>query len=166
MTGFFSTSIRRENSSSEARTATPVSQGVRGPARGDSYGGKGAHGGGAFSGKDPSKVDRSAAYAARHMAKNMVAAGIADEVLIQVSYAIGVAQPVSLFVDTNHTSHVAMSDAEIADKIGEIFDLRPKAIEERLKLRNPIYEETAAYGHMGRQPARYTKHLHRATKKP
>ena len=118
----------------------------------DSYGGKGAHGGGAFSGKDPSKVDRSAAYAARHMAKNMVAAGIADEVLIQVSYAIGVAQPVSLFVDTNHTSHVAMSDAEIADKIGEIFDLRPKAIEERLKLRNPIYEETAADGHMGRQP--------------
>ena len=118
----------------------------------DSYGGKGAHGGGAFSGKDPSKVDRSAAYAARHMAKNMVAAGIADEVLIQVSYAIGVAQPVSLFVDTNHTSHVAMSDAEIADKIGEIFDLRSKAIEERLKLRNPIYEETAAYGHMGRQP--------------
>ena len=118
----------------------------------DSYGGKGAHGGGAFSGKDPSKDDRSAAYAARHMAKNMVAAGIADEVLIQVSYAIGVAQPVSLFVDTNHTSHVAMSDAEIADKIGEIFDLRPKAIEERLKLRNPIYEETAAYGHMGRQP--------------
>ena len=99
----------------------------------DSYGGKGAHGGGAFSGKDPSKVDRSAAYAARHMAKNMVAAGIADEVLIQVSYAIGVAQPVSLFVDTNHTSHVAMSDAEIADKIGEIFDLRPKAIEERLR---------------------------------
>uniref|UniRef100_UPI003A876D58 methionine adenosyltransferase domain-containing protein n=1 Tax=Alistipes putredinis TaxID=28117 RepID=UPI003A876D58 len=96
--------------------------------------------------------DRSAAYAARHMAKNMVAAGIADEVLIQVSYAIGVAQPESLFVDTNHTSHVAMSDAEIADKIGEIFDLRPKAIEERLKLRNPIYEETAAYGHMGRQP--------------
>ena len=118
----------------------------------DSYGGEGAHGGGAFSGKDPSKVDRSAAYAARHMAKNMVAAGIADEVLIQVSYAIGVAQPISLFVDTNHTSHVAMSDAEIAGKIGEIFDLRPKAIEERLKLRNPIYEETAAYGHMGRQP--------------
>ena len=114
----------------------------------DSYGGKGAHGGGAFSGKDPSKVDRSAAYAARHMAKNMVAAGIADEVLIQVSYAIGVAQPISLFVDTNHTSHVAMSDAEIAGKIGEIFDLRPKAIEERLKLRNPIYEETATYVHM------------------
>lgn len=132
----------------------------------DSYGGKGAHGGGAFSGKDPSKVDRSAAYAARHMAKNMVAAGIADEVLIQVSYAIGVAQPISLFVDTNHTSHVAMSDAEIAGKIGEIFDLRPKAIEERLKLRNPIYEETAAYGHMGRQPRTVHKHLHRATKNP
>ena len=118
----------------------------------DTYGGKGAHGGGAFSGKDPSKVDRSAAYAARHMAKNMVAAGIADEVLIQVSYAIGVAQPVSLFVNTYGTSHVAMSDAEIACEIGKIFDLRPKAIEERLKLRQPIYEETAAYGHMGRQP--------------
>ena len=118
----------------------------------DTYGGKGAHGGGAFSGKDPSKVDRSAAYAARHMAKNMVAAGIADEVLIQVSYAIGVAQPVSLFVNTYGTSHVALSDAEIACEIGKIFDLRPKAIEERLKLRNPIYEETAAYGHMGRQP--------------
>ena len=118
----------------------------------DTYGGKGAHGGGAFSGKDPSKVDRSAAYAARHMAKNMVAAGIADEVLIQVSYAIGVAQPVSLFVNTYGTSHVALSDAEIACEIGTIFDLRPKAIEERLKLRQPIYEETAAYGHMGRQP--------------
>ena len=118
----------------------------------DTYGGKGAHGGGAFSGKDPSKVDRSAAYAARHIAKNMVAAGIADEVLIQVSYAIGVAQPVSLFVNTYGTSHVALSDAEIACEIGKIFDLRPKAIEERLKLRNPIYEETAAYGHMGRQP--------------
>ena len=118
----------------------------------DTYGGKGAHGGGAFSGKDPSKVDRSAAYAARHMAKNMVAAGIADEVLIQVSYAIGVAQPVSLFVNTFGTSHVALSDAEIACEIAKIFDLRPKAIEERLKLRQPIYEETAAYGHMGRQP--------------
>ena len=118
----------------------------------DTYGGKGAHGGGAFSGNDPSKVDRSAAYAARHMAKNMVAAGIADEVLIQVSYAIGVAQPVSLFVNTYGTSHVALSDAEIACEIGKVFDLRPKAIEERLKLRNPIYEETAAYGHMGRQP--------------
>ena len=118
----------------------------------DTYGGKGAHGGGAFSGKDPSKVDRSAAYAARHMAKNMVAAGIADEVLIQVSYAIGVAQPVSLFVNTYGSSHVALSDAEIACEIAKIFDLRPKAIEERLKLRQPIYEETAAYGHMGRQP--------------
>ena len=118
----------------------------------DTYGGKGAHGGGAFSGKDPSKVDRSAAYAARHIAKNMVAAGIADEVLVQVSYAIGIARPVSLFVDTYGTSHVRQSDAEIAACIGEIFDLRPKAIEERLKLRNPIYEETASYGHMGRQP--------------
>ena len=118
----------------------------------DTYGGACPHGGGAFSGKDPSKVDRSAAYAARHMAKNMVAAGIADEVLIQVSYAIGVAQPVSLFVNTYGTSHVALSDAEIACEIGKVFDLRPKAIEERLKLRNPIYEETAAYGHMGRQP--------------
>ena len=118
----------------------------------DTYGGKGAHGGGAFSGKDPSKVDRSAAYAARHIAKNMVAAGIADEVLVQVSYAIGIARPVSLFVDTYGTSHVQQSDAEIAARIGEIFDLRPKAIEERLKLRNPIYEETASYGHMGRRP--------------
>ena len=118
----------------------------------DTYGGKGAHGGGAFSGKDPSKVDRSAAYAARHIAKNMVAAGIADEVLVQVSYAIGIARPVSIFVDTYGTSHVRQSDAEIAARIGEIFDLRPKAIEERLKLRNPIYEETASYGHMGRQP--------------
>ena len=118
----------------------------------DTYGGKGAHGGGAFSGKDPSKVDRSAAYAARHIAKNMVAAGIADEVLVQVSYAIGIARPVSIFVDTYGTSHVRQSDAEIADRIGEIFDLRPKAIEEQLKLRNPIYEETASYGHMGRQP--------------
>ena len=118
----------------------------------DTYGGKGAHGGGAFSGKDPSKVDRSAAYAARHIAKNMVAAGIADEALVQVSYAIGIARPVSIFVDTYGTSHVRQSDAEIAARIGEIFDLRPKAIEERLKLRNPIYEETASYGHMGRQP--------------
>ncbi len=118
----------------------------------DTYGGKGAHGGGAFSGKDPSKVDRSAAYAARHIAKNMVAAGIADEVLVQISYAIGIARPVSIFVDTYGTSHVRQSDAEIAARIGEIFDLRPKAIEERLKLRNPIYEETASYGHMGRQP--------------
>lgn len=118
----------------------------------DTYGGKGAHGGGAFSGKDPSKVDRSAAYAARHIAKNLVAAGVADEVLIQVSYAIGVARPVGVFVNTYGTAKVSFSDAEIAEKISEIFDLRPKAIEERLKLRNPIYRETASYGHMGRTP--------------
>lgn len=118
----------------------------------DTYGGKGAHGGGAFSGKDPSKVDRSAAYAARHIAKNMVAAGIADEMLVQLSYAIGVAEPISIFVDTYGRKHVDMTDGEIAEKIGEIFDLRPYAIEQRLKLRNPIYEETAAYGHMGREP--------------
>ena len=118
----------------------------------DTYGGKGAHGGGAFSGKDPSKVDRSAAYAARHIAKNLVAAGVSDEVLVQISYAIGVAQPVSVYVNTYGKSKVNMSDAEIAQKVSQIFDLRPKAIEERLKLRNPIYEETAAYGHMGRTP--------------
>ncbi|MBE6298018.1 MAG: methionine adenosyltransferase [Bacteroidales bacterium] len=118
----------------------------------DTYGGKGAHGGGAFSGKDPSKVDRSAAYAARHIAKNLVAAGVADEALIQLSYAIGVAEPVSVFVNTYGTAKVAMSDGEIADKVKELFDLRPKAIEERLKLRNPIYSETASYGHMGRVP--------------
>ena len=118
----------------------------------DTYGGKGAHGGGAFSGKDPSKVDRSAAYASRHIAKNMVAAGVADEVLVQLSYAIGVAQPVGVFVNTYDTSKVDFSDGEIAEKIKEIFDLRPAAIEERLKLRNPIYVETAAYGHMGRSP--------------
>ena len=118
----------------------------------DTYGGKGAHGGGAFSGKDPSKVDRSAAYAARHIAKNMVAAGVADEMLVQVSYAIGVAEPVSIYVNTYGRSHVALSDSEIAQKIKELFDLRPYAIEQRLKLRNPIYEETAAYGHMGREP--------------
>ena len=112
----------------------------------DTYGGKGAHGGGAFSGKDPSKVDRSAAYAARHIAKNMVAAGVADEMLVQVSYAIGLAEPINIYVDTYGTSHVAMNDGEIADAIRRMFDLRPKAIEERLKLRNPIYEETAAYG--------------------
>ncbi len=123
----------------------------------DTYGGKGAHGGGAFSGKDPSKVDRSAAYAARHIAKNMVAAGVADEMLVQISYAIGVAEPVSIFVDTYGRSHVSMSDAEIADKIKSLFDLRPYAIEQRLKLRNPIYEETAAYGHMGREPKVVTK---------
>ena len=118
----------------------------------DTYGGKGAHGGGAFSGKDPSKVDRSAAYAARHIAKNMVAAGIADEILIQISYAIGIARPVGVFVNTYGTTKVNLSDAAIAEKITSIFDLRPKAIEERLKLRNPIYQETASYGHMGRTP--------------
>ena len=126
----------------------------------DTYGGKGAHGGGAFSGKDPSKVDRSAAYAARHIAKNMVAAGVADEILVQLSYAIGVAGPVSIYVHTYGKSHVSLSDGEIARKIRNIFDLRPRAIEDRLKLRAPIYEETAAYGHMGRQPQRITKTFH------
>ena len=123
----------------------------------DTYGSKGAHGGGAFSGKDPSKVDRSAAYAARHIAKNMVAAGVADEMLVQISYAIGVAKPVSIFVDTYGRSHVSLSDGEIAKKIEDLFDLRPYAIEQRLKLRNPIYEETAAYGHMGREPKTVVK---------
>lgn len=118
----------------------------------DTYGGKGAHGGGAFSGKDPSKVDRSAAYAARHIAKNLVAAGVADEVLIQISYAIGVAEPMNVFVNTYGRANVQLSDGEIAKKIEKIFDLRPKAIENRLKLRNPIYSETASYGHMGREP--------------
>ena len=117
----------------------------------DTYGGKGAHGGGAFSGKDPSKVDRSAAYAARWIAKNMVAAGVSDEMLVQVSYAIGVAEPVSIYVNTYGKSHVEMSDGEIADKIKGMFDLRPKAIERQLKLRQPMYFETAAYGHMGRE---------------
>ena len=117
----------------------------------DTYGGKGAHGGGAFSGKDPSKVDRSAAYAARHIAKNMVAAGVADEMLVQVSYAIGVAEPVNIYVNTYGRSRVQMGDAEIAQKISKLFDLRPKAIERTLKLRQPIYRETAAYGHMGRK---------------
>lgn len=117
----------------------------------DTYGGKGAHGGGAFSGKDPSKVDRSAAYAARYIAKNMVAAGVADEMLVQLSYAIGVAKPVSIYVNTYGKSNVKMSDGEIAKKIGELFDLRPKAIERTLKLRQPMYLETAAYGHMGRK---------------
>ena len=117
----------------------------------DTYGGKGAHGGGAFSGKDPSKVDRSAAYAARYIAKNMVAAGVADEMLVQLSYAIGVAQPVSIYVNTYGKSNVKMTDGEIAKKIGELFDLRPKAIERTLKLRQPMYLETAAYGHMGRK---------------
>ena len=133
----------------------------------DTYGGKGAHGGGAFSGKDPSKVDRSAAYAARHIAKNMVAAGVADEMLVQISYAIGVAEPVSIYVDTYGRSKVPFTDGEIARKIKELFDLRPYAIEQRLKLRNPIYEETAAYGHMGREPRIVTKRyesLYRETK--
>ena len=123
----------------------------------DTYGGKGAHGGGAFSGKDPSKVDRSAAYAARHIAKNLVAAGVAEEALIQLSYAIGVAEPVSVFVNTYGTANVALTDGEIAEKVKTLFDLRPKAIEERLKLRNPIYSETASYGHMGRKPQTVTK---------
>ncbi len=125
----------------------------------DTYGGKGAHGGGAFSGKDPSKVDRSAAYAARHIAKNLVAAGIADEILVQLSYAIGVAEPVGVYVDTYGTSKLDMSDGEIAEKIKSIFDLRPKAIEDRLKLRNPIYRETASYGHMGRLPVKVNKYF-------
>ncbi|HMT77743.1 MAG TPA: methionine adenosyltransferase [Saprospiraceae bacterium] len=123
----------------------------------DTYGGKGAHGGGAFSGKDPSKVDRSAAYATRHIAKNMVAAGLCDEVLVQVSYAIGVAKPCGVYVNTYGTSKVNMSDGDIAKMIEEVFDLRPYAIEKRLKLRNPIYSETASYGHMGRTPKTVTK---------
>jgi S-adenosylmethionine synthetase len=123
----------------------------------DTYGGKGAHGGGAFSGKDPSKVDRSAAYASRHIAKNLVAAGLADEVLIQVSYAIGVVQPTSILVNTYGTSHVHKTDGEIATIVKDLFDMRPSAIETRLKLRNPIYSETAAYGHMGRNPEMVTK---------
>ncbi len=123
----------------------------------DTYGGKGAHGGGAFSGKDPSKVDRSAAYAARHIAKNMVAAGVADEMLVQLSYAIGVADPVSIYVNTYGKSHVNMSDSEIADKIKLLFTLKPKEIEDRLKLRYPIYSETAAYGHFGQANRVVTK---------
>lgn len=130
----------------------------------DTYGGKGAHGGGAFSGKDPSKVDRSAAYAARYIAKNMVAAGVADEMLVQLAYAIGVAEPVSVYVDTYGKSHVGMSDGEIAKKIKEMFDLRPHAIERTLKLRQPMYLETAAYGHMGRKnevvEKTFTSHYH------
>ena len=118
----------------------------------DTYGGRGAHGGGAFSGKDPSKVDRSASYAARHIAKNLVAAGFADEVEVQIAYAIGVAEPINIYVNTNGTAKIKMSNGEIEKKLLEIFDLRPAAIEQRLKLRNPIYEETAAYGHMGRSP--------------
>jgi S-adenosylmethionine synthetase len=123
----------------------------------DTYGGKGAHGGGAFSGKDPSKVDRSAAYAARHIAKNLVAAGVAGEVLVQVAYAIGVARPMNVYVNTFGTATVQLSDGEIAGKVQELFDLRPRKIEETLKLRNPIYRETAAYGHMGRAPQQVTK---------
>lgn len=121
----------------------------------DTYGGKGAHGGGAFSGKDPSKVDRSAAYATRHIAKNLCAAGVADEVLVQVAYAIGVAEPVGLYVNTYGTAKVNMTDGEISDKVSEVFDMRPNAINKRLGLNNPIFEDTAAYGHMGREP--YTK---------
>ena len=123
----------------------------------DTYGGKGAHGGGAFSGKDPSKVDRSAAYAARHMAKNLVAAGIADEILVQLSYAIGVVEPTSIFINTYGTSKVDLSDSEIAAKASILFDMKPYAIEQRLKLRNPIYLETASYGHMGREPLTINK---------
>jgi S-adenosylmethionine synthetase len=126
----------------------------------DTYGGRGAHGGGAFSGKDPSKVDRSAAYAARHIAKNLVAAGVADEALVQVAYAIGVAEPVSLYVNTRGTAKVNLSDGEISKIVAEIFDMRPNAIEKRLKLRNPIYLETATYGHIGRTPRTVTKTFH------
>ncbi len=130
----------------------------------DTYGGKGAHGGGAFSGKDPSKVDRSAAYAARHIAKNMVAAGVADEMLVQISYAIGMARPVNIYVNTYGRSNVSLTDGEIAQRIERLFDLRPKAIERDLKLRQPIYFETAAYGHMGRRnevvEKTFTSHYH------
>ena len=126
----------------------------------DTYGGRGAHGGGAFSGKDPSKVDRSAAYAVRHIAKNAVAAGIASQMLVQVAYAIGKAEPVSFYVNTYGTAHVDMTDAEIAQRLQRVFDLRPAAIEQRLGLRKPIYEETAAYGHMGRDPRKVVKHFH------
>ncbi len=135
----------------------------------DTYGGKGAHGGGAFSGKDPSKVDRSAAYATRHIAKNLVAAGVASEVLVQVSYAIGVVEPMGIYVYTYGTSKVGLKDGEIAKKVSEIFDMRPAAIEKRLKLREPIYSETAAYGHMGREPetkeVTFTSGNQRVTKK-
>jgi S-adenosylmethionine synthetase len=126
----------------------------------DTYGGKGAHGGGAFSGKDPSKVDRSAAYAARHIAKNLVAAGVADEILVQVSYAIGVARPMGVYINTYGTAKVALSDGAIANKVEELFDLRPFYIEKNLKLRTPIYSETAAYGHMGREPQKVLKTLY------
>jgi S-adenosylmethionine synthetase len=126
----------------------------------DTYGGKGAHGGGAFSGKDPSKVDRSAAYAARHIAKNLVAAGVADEALVQVAYAIGIAKPVSINVNTYGTAKVKKTDAEIAEVVAQVFDMRPKAIIERFGLKNPIYSETAAYGHMGREPYEKEVTLH------
>ncbi len=129
----------------------------------DTYGGKGAHGGGAFSGKDPSKVDRSAAYATRHIAKNLVAAGVADEALVQVSYAIGVAKPMGLYVNTYGTAKVGMSDGEIARKLEEVFDMRPYFIEQRLKLRQPMYSECAAYGHMGRTPRTVTKEFRSAS---
>ena len=128
----------------------------------DTYGGKASHGGGAFSGKDPSKVDRSAAYAARHIAKNMVAAGVASEMMVQLSYAIGVAEPINIYVETKGTAKVELSDSEIAQRISKLFDLRPYAIEQRLKLRNPIYEETASYGHFGRQPEVITKRFKNA----
>jgi S-adenosylmethionine synthetase len=130
----------------------------------DTYGGKGAHGGGAFSGKDPSKVDRSAAYATRHIAKNLVAAGLCDEVLVQVSYAIGVAKPCGLFLNTYGTAKVNMNDGELAKKVEKIFDMRPYAIEQRLKLRNPIYSETASYGHMGRKNEMKTKIFNKGKK--
>src|SRR5690606_35265945 len=123
----------------------------------ETYGGKGAHGGGAFSGKDPSKVDRSAAYATRHIAKNLVAAGVCDEVLVQVSYAIGVVEPMGIYINTYGTCPFNMTDGEIAEKVSQIFDMRPAAIEERLKLRQPMYSETAAYGHMGRTNETVTK---------
>jgi S-adenosylmethionine synthetase len=126
----------------------------------DTYGGKGAHGGGAFSGKDPSKVDRSAAYATRHIAKNLVAAGVCDEILVQVSYAIGVAEPMGIYVNTYGTSKLPISDGEIAELVNQIFDMRPYFIEKRLKLRNPIYSETAAYGHMGKEPQVVKKTFH------
>ncbi len=131
----------------------------------DTYGGKGAHGGGAFSGKDPSKVDRSAAYATRHIAKNLVAAGVCDEVLVQVSYAIGVANPTNIYIETYKSANVAMSDSEIAAKVREVFDLRPYAIEKRLKLRTPIYTDSAAYGHMGRTSEKKTLHFKDGTSK-
>ncbi len=132
----------------------------------DTYGGRGAHGGGAFSGKDPSKVDRSAAYAARHIAKNMVAAGVAREMLVQVSYAIGVAKPVGIYVNTCGTAKVKMTDGEIAKKIEKMFDLRPAMIEKEFGLRKPIYSETAAYGHMGRKPRTVEKVFRSANGKP